>query len=75
MDEYMYLDILRNNLHKNEKKLNIYDSFILQRDNDPIRIAIKVKERLLYYVPKQVNYHQTWFYEFMGLIGKRFKNY
>jgi transposase len=55
MDQHMYLNILRNNLHESAEKLNIGNSFIFQQDNDPKHTAKKVKEWLLYRVPKQLN--------------------
>jgi len=55
MDQHIYLNILRNNLHASVEKLNIGNLFIFQQDNDPKHTSKKVKEWLLYRVPKQFN--------------------
>ncbi|KAL4091775.1 hypothetical protein QTP88_026414 [Uroleucon formosanum] len=80
MDQHIYLNILRNNLHASAEKLNIGNSFIFQQDNDPKYTAKKVKEWLLYRVPKQLNtppqspgmnpIEHLW-----DEIGRRLKNY
>lgn len=55
MDQYMYLDILRNNLKSSVDKLSLGSSFIFQQDNDPKHTAKRVKEWLIHNVPKQLH--------------------
>jgi hypothetical protein len=55
MDQYIYLDILRNNLKCSVDKLSLGSSFIFQQDNDSKHTANHVKECLIYNVPKQLH--------------------
>lgn len=55
--EYKYLNILKNQLRRGNRKLGFLD-FRFQRDNDPkytVRIARVVKESLLYNIPYTSN--------------------
>lgn len=54
IDQYVYLNILKDFLHDSAQKLNLDPSFIFQQDNDPKHTAKKGKEWLLYNVPNQL---------------------
>lgn len=43
MDRFVYLNILKNNLHASAAKLGIGMSFAFQQDNDPKHIALIIK--------------------------------
>jgi len=43
MDKYKYLDILKQNLKESARKLDIYEDFYFQQDNDPKHTADIVK--------------------------------
>ena len=47
----MYLDILRNNLKQSAEKMNIFNKFMLYKDNDSKHKAYAVREWLLYNCP------------------------
>jgi len=55
MDQHIYLNISRNNLHAISYKLNISNLFICQQDNDLKYTSKKVKEWLLFKVSNQLN--------------------
>lgn len=52
MNQHIYLNIIKNNIHSNALKLNLGKSFIFQHDNDPKHTARKIKESLIYNVPQ-----------------------
>ncbi|GFV59195.1 transposable element Tcb2 transposase [Trichonephila clavipes] len=54
MNQYSYLNILKNNLSQSASKLGLDESFTFQQDNDPKHTARVVLERLLYNVRKKV---------------------
>lgn len=54
MNQYVYIDILKNNLQQSANKLGLGRSFIFQQDNDPKHTAMKTKEWLLYNAPRQL---------------------
>ncbi|GFW23321.1 uncharacterized protein TNCV_3804201 [Trichonephila clavipes] len=54
MNQYSYLNILKNNLSQSASKLRLDGSFTFQQDNDPKHTARVVRNRLLYNVRKQV---------------------
>ncbi|GFW99113.1 transposable element Tcb2 transposase [Trichonephila clavipes] len=54
MNQYNYLNILKNNLSQSASKLGLDRSFTFQQDNDPKHTARVVREWLLYNVRKQV---------------------
>lgn len=54
MDRFVYLDILKNNLHESAENLGIGESFVFQQDNDPKHTALIVKEWLIYKVKNQL---------------------
>ncbi|GFX00952.1 transposable element Tc1 transposase [Trichonephila clavipes] len=54
MNQYSYLNILKNNLIQSASKLGLDGSFIFQQDNDSKHTARVVREWLLYNVRKQV---------------------
>ncbi|GFT64804.1 transposable element Tcb2 transposase [Trichonephila clavipes] len=54
MNQYSYLNILKNNLSQSTSKLGLDGSFTFQQDNDPKHTARVVREWLLYNVRKQV---------------------
>ncbi|GFX23849.1 putative smar5 [Trichonephila clavipes] len=54
MNQYSYLNILKNNLSQNASKLRLDESFPFQQDNDPKHTARVVRKWLLYNVRKQV---------------------
>jgi len=51
MDKYKYLDILKQNLKESARKLDIYEDFYFQQDNDPKHTAGIVKEWIIYNIP------------------------
>lgn len=57
IDQYIYLDILRNNLKSSVSmdKLSLGSSFIFQQDNDPKHTAKRVKVWLIHNVLKQLH--------------------
>ncbi|GFV51356.1 transposable element Tcb2 transposase [Trichonephila clavipes] len=54
MNQYSYLNILKNNLSQSASKLGLDGSFIFKQDNHPKHTARVVREQLLYNVRKQV---------------------
>ncbi|GFU85747.1 transposable element Tc1 transposase [Trichonephila clavipes] len=54
MNQYIYLNILKNNLSQSASKLGLDGSFTFQQDNDPKHTARVVREWLLYNVRKQL---------------------
>lgn len=52
MDKNVYLNILKNNLHKSATKMGILNTFKFYQDNDPKHKARIVQEYLLYNCPK-----------------------
>lgn len=52
MDKWMYLNILKKNLHESTANLGIRDRFHFYQDNDPKHSAHVVREWLLYNCPK-----------------------
>lgn len=52
MNAAMYIDILKENLHKSAEKLGIRQSFHFYQDNDPKHKAYDTKSWLLYNCPK-----------------------
>ncbi|GFW73744.1 transposable element Tcb2 transposase [Trichonephila clavipes] len=54
INQYSYLNILKNNLSQRASKLKHNGSFTFQQDNDPKDTARVVREWLLYNVRKQV---------------------
>lgn len=55
MDRMVYLDILKNNLHKSANKVGLGSNFIFQQDNDPKHTAKIVKLYLLYHCKQQLH--------------------
>lgn len=55
MDQYMYIDILKQNLHASALKMGLGNDFIFQQDNDPKHTAHNTKLWLLYNTPKQLH--------------------
>lgn len=55
MDQYVYLEILQNNLLQSAEKLGILDSFVFYQDNDPKHKARLVMEWLLYRCPHRLD--------------------
>lgn len=51
MDKMVFLNILKENLHKSADKLDLAGNFHFQQDNDPKHTAHIVKEWLLYNTP------------------------
>ncbi|GFW37808.1 transposable element Tcb2 transposase [Trichonephila clavipes] len=54
MNQYSYLNILKNNLSQNASKLGLDGSFTFQQDYDPIYTARVVRKGLLYNGRRQV---------------------
>ncbi|GFX31837.1 transposable element Tcb2 transposase [Trichonephila clavipes] len=54
MNQYSYLNILKNNLSQRASKLGLDGSFTFQQDNDPKHMSRVVGEWLLYNVRKRV---------------------
>lgn len=48
MDQYVYIDILKQNLRPSAIKLGLGSNFVFQQDNDPKHRARRVEEWLLY---------------------------
>ncbi|GFU69841.1 transposable element Tcb1 transposase [Trichonephila clavipes] len=59
MNQYSYLNILKNILIQSASKLGLYGSFTFQKNNDPKHTARVVREWLLYNVRKQVKTHRS----------------
>lgn len=51
MNQYVYLDILKNNLKESAQKMGLAENFYFQQDNDPKHTAHKVKMWLLFNTP------------------------
>lgn len=54
MDQYKYINILKNNLQSSIIKMELPADYIFQQDNDPKHCAINTKLWLLYNTPKYV---------------------
>ena len=54
MDQYVYIDILKNNLQSSVEKMNLTEDYIFQQDNDPKHAAINTRLWLLYNTPHYV---------------------
>ena len=48
MDQYVYLDILKNNLQRSAQKLGLQSDYYFQQDNDPKHTAHNVRCWILY---------------------------
>jgi hypothetical protein len=55
MDQYIYLDILKNNLKSSVDKLSLRSSFIFKQDNVLKHTGKRVKEWLIHNVPQQLH--------------------
>lgn len=55
MDQHLYIDILKNNLKTSARNLGFRGSFIFQQDNDPKHTAKRVKEWLIFNIPRQLH--------------------
>ena len=51
MDQYVYLDILKNNLQRSAQKLGIQSDYYFQQDNYPKHTAHNVRCWILYKTP------------------------
>lgn len=51
MDKSVYLNILKENLHKSVEKLGLGDNFYFQQDNDPKHTAHDVRMWIIHHVP------------------------
>lgn len=54
MNKWVYLDILRNNLHTSAENMGIRNSFKLYADNDPKHSSFVAREWVLYNCPKVI---------------------
>ncbi|GBN21902.1 hypothetical protein AVEN_10147-1 [Araneus ventricosus] len=54
MDQYKYINILKENLKISAQKLGIQNKFKLYQDNDPKHTALNVRLWLLYNCPKVI---------------------
>lgn len=54
MDQYLYIDILKENLRNSVEKLQLPDRYVFQQDNDPKHTALNTRLWLLYIVPNQL---------------------
>lgn len=52
MDQYKYIDILKNNLHQSAEKMGLSGNFVFQQDNDPKHSAANARLWILYNTPK-----------------------
>lgn len=51
MDQYVYIDILKQNLRASAEKMGLYNDFIFQQDNDPKHSALNARLYVLYNTP------------------------
>lgn len=51
MNQYDYLNILKNNLRESAQNMGLDQDFYFQQDNDPKHTAYKVRQWIIYNVP------------------------
>lgn len=54
MDHKMYIEILKQNLHKSVEKMGLSDNYVFTQDNDPKHVALNTRLWILYNVRKWV---------------------
>lgn len=54
MDQYVYIDILKNNLQSSVAKMHLPEDHIFQQDNEPKHSALNSKLWILYNTPSYV---------------------
>lgn len=52
MNQYIYIDLLKNNLLQSAEKMGLSGNFVFQQDNDPKHSSVNAKLWILYNTPK-----------------------
>lgn len=55
MDQYQYINILKEHLRPSAERMGLADNYIFQQDNDPKHSALNTKLWLLYNTPKYIH--------------------